>query len=114
MSGFEVYILFVLLPNVALGLEIISVLSAIVILFLGFVFLAEVDDQEECKQTMRFSCKSLGLCIALFLMTQAVPNKAEMAMIYLVPAITQVKDVEKLPEALVNKLLKYLEEENQG
>lgn len=114
MSSLQFYLLFVLIPNAGIFLSVISAFLALG----GVFYLISLSEEKgwpandkKMRNSLRWTVSWIIMAIALAIF---VPTKKEMAGIVGIPYLTQIKNIDKVPSSVVNKLLEVLKENKPG
>lgn len=111
MSMFEVWVFFVMLPNI--GVFVKGVLTVTFILLAGYaLFMVDyIGTYDNAKKKIWVSCKlaSTSILICSFLLA-IIPSKKEVAAIVLIPYATNNPEFKKLPENLAKHLNNLMKE----
>jgi len=104
MSGLELYIMFVLIPNVQVVFSLLGVMALVIYTALNIAY-------SSVSGKLLLHTKKIGAALcAIILIAAALPDRQQMAFILGVSAVTQIEGASKIPEKTIELLNKYIEE----
>lgn len=112
MSSLQFYLLFVLLPNINENMCLVGILGGIGSLMGLGVWLIAVDyDAQEFAGKVKRAVK-IGASMFLIATVLSVffPTTKQMGAMVALPYLSHLKNVDKVPSAIVSKLLEVLKE----
>ena len=104
MTAFELYLLFILLPNIGSACLGLSLIGAFVIFIWAMAHYVTRDINKPPKKRL------LITSVILFLISTSMPSSKEMAFILAGSYASDIEGIEELPENTIKALNKYLEE----